>query len=114
MNLVLGGGVCPTYAQPGDVVSAFYGEHFGGVQDNDIGLSAQPGNRGSRCAQSGPMVDDGHAAGQRRKKQGLLGGGVAAADDSDLAAGELLTVAFGADADSITSQPTVPARRGAG
>ena len=38
--------VCaPAYAQPGDVVSAFYGEHFGGVQDNDIGLSAQPGNR---------------------------------------------------------------------
>ena len=66
VNLVLGGGVCPTYAQPGDVVSALYGEHFGGVQDNNIGLSAQPGSHGSRCAQSGPMVDDGHAAGKRR------------------------------------------------
>ena len=54
------------------------------------------------------MVDDGHAAGQRRKKQGLLGGGVAAADDGDLAAGELLTVAFGAGADSIASQLTFP------
>ena len=64
--------------------------------------------RGSRCAQSGAVVDEGHAAGQRCKKQGLLGGGVAAADDGDLAAGELVTVAFGAGADSIASQLTLP------
>jgi hypothetical protein len=60
------------YAQPGDMVLAFYGEHFGAVQDNNIGLSAQPGNLGSRCAQSGPVVDEGRAAGQRCKKHGLL------------------------------------------
>ena len=110
-NVVLGGGVRPAYAQPGDAVSAFYGEHFGGVQDNDIGLSAQPGNHGSRCAQSGPLVDEGHAAGHRCKKQGLFGGGVAAADDGDLAAGELVTVAFGAGADSIAAQLTLPGGR---
>ena len=34
INVVLGGGVRTAYAQPGDVVSALYGEHFGGVQDN--------------------------------------------------------------------------------
>jgi hypothetical protein len=56
-------------------------------------------------------VDDGHPAGERRKKQRLLGGGVAAADDGDLAVGELLTVAFGAGADSIASQLTFPGAR---
>jgi hypothetical protein len=54
------------------MVSDFYGEHLGAVQYNNIGLSVQPGNRGSRCAQSGPLVHEGHAAGQRCKKQGLL------------------------------------------
>ena len=66
VNVVLGAGVRAAHAQPGDMVSTLYGEYFGGVQDNDIGLSAQPGNHGSRCAQSGPMVDDGHPAGQLR------------------------------------------------
>ena len=54
------------------MVSAFYGEHFGAAQDGNIGLSVQPGNHGSRCAQSGPVVDEGHAAGHRRRKQGVL------------------------------------------
>ena len=75
-------------------MSAYYGEHVGGIQDNDIGMRAQLGRIGSRCPQSGAMVDDGHATGQRRKKQGLLGGGVAAADDGDLAADDLVTIAL--------------------
>ena len=54
------------------MVLAFYGEHVGAVQDNNIGLSAQPGNNGSRCAQSGPVGDKGHVAGHRCKKQGVL------------------------------------------
>jgi hypothetical protein len=65
-----------------------------------LGWGAQPGDRGRRCPQPGAMLDKGHPAGQRRKKQGLFGRGVAAADDGDPAPGELATVAFGAGVDA--------------
>ena len=48
VNVVLGVGVRAAYTQPGDMALADYGNHFGAVQNNHIGLSAQPGSHGSR------------------------------------------------------------------
>ena len=96
----------PAHAQPGDVLPPFHGKHFGGVQHNDVGCSTQPSSHATRCAQSRPVVDEGHAARQSRKKQSFFHGRVTAADDGDLAAGEVVSIVFGAGADSTVFQLT--------
>ncbi|OMC23047.1 hypothetical protein A5738_09040 [Mycobacterium colombiense] len=52
------------------------------------------------------MVDEGDAAGQRRKVKRLFNGTVAAADDGDVTTGELCAVAFRAGAHSAAEELT--------
>ena len=51
------------------------------------------------------MVDEGNAAGQRRKVKRLFNGSVAAADDGDVTSGELCAVAFRAGAYAVAEEP---------